>query len=127
MYGIVIIALVVIGLIASATYVLTFTPNAIKAYRHGTTRLKGWEIVDFAALPTACFLILMLSFINIVDLGVTPPSSPGTAIQRVATSALITGIVLLRLFRWHQTYRNTPEDERHDPSALFERHRKEAS
>ena len=127
MYAALIISLVGIGLIGSTIYVSTWGRGAIKAYRHGTTRLKGWEIIDFAALPFACFLILLLSMVNIIDLGVTSPSTPGTAVQRVLTTALITGIVLLRLYRWYRTYRNTPVEERGDSAALFERHRKDAS
>jgi ABC-type Fe3+-siderophore transport system permease subunit len=112
MYETAITSLVWIGFIASAVYVPTWTPGAIKAYCHGTTRLKGWQIIDFAALPAACFIILALNVVNILETGVQPATTPGLAIQRVTTIAFITAIVILRLIRWTLTYRESDEEER---------------
>ena len=127
MYAATIYILVSIGLLASTIYVFTWGRGALKAYRHGTTRLKGWEIVDFAALPVAAFLTLLLATVNIILMGIPPAGSVGIEISRCANTALIDAIVLLRLFRWYQTYRDTPEEERSDSAAVFERHRKGAS
>ena len=112
MYEIVITTLVVVGFVASSVYVLTWTPGAIKAYRHRTTSLRVWQILDFAALPAACFLILALNVLNILETGVTMASTPGLAVQRVFTIAVITTIVVLRLVRWGLTYRDADADQR---------------
>lgn len=126
-YDAIIDSLVLLGLLASTAYVFTWGRGAVKAYRHHTTKLKGWEIVDFAALPVVAFLTLLLAAVNIFTVGIQPAPTHAVAVSRALNIALIDGIVLLRLFRWYQTYRNTPEEERHDSAAVFERHRKGAS
>lgn len=110
MYEIVITTLVSIGLLASAIYVLTWTPAAIRARRHRATTLTALEVVDFAALPGACFIVLVLSTINILASGIPVPGSTLLMVQRVFTAGLITAIVVLRLVRWGLTYKNTPPD-----------------
>src|SRR5690242_2887734 len=114
MYEITITALVVIGLIASGVYVTTWLPGAVRARRRNHTTLSSLEIVDFAALPGACFLILLLNAFNIWEAGIPTPGTPGLAAQRIAALVLIVAIVLLRLGRWTYTYFSTPKGERRD-------------
>lgn len=118
MYAITIWSLVLFGFLMSSVYVLTWTPAAIKAKLRGHTRLKGWEIIDFAALPAACFLILGLSIFNLIAIGVQTPSTPGTAIQRVATTLFIDVIVTIRTIRWGLEYSAADSQDRASGAAL---------
>lgn len=118
MYAITIWTLVLYGFIVSAIYVLTWTTGAIKAKLRGHTSLSKWEILDFAALPAACFLILGLSVYNLIDLGVLPATTPGTAVSRIATTLLIDIIVTMRTIRWGLEYRRADSQGRASGAAL---------
>lgn len=95
-----VITLTVLGAVASAFYVLTWTPAAIKARLDGMARLTWMELIDFAALPVGVFLLYVLAVWNIARLGITVPHDVGVATWRIVATVLFDLIVGIRLVRW---------------------------
>lgn len=101
-----VLALMIIGLLASAVFVVTWTPFAIRALRRGHVHKAA--TLDFAGWPIAAFLILSIATIEYFW-----PLGDGWLRQMVVLSktGFIALIAVVRAGRWILKLRRVPPDK----------------
>ena len=108
MLNFIIIALTGLGLIASAGFVFTWFPIAIKAKFRGTWRGAWLDTLDYISLPCAIAILYCLSFYNLVMIGPAPSRGVFSDIARLLTLVIFDAIVWLRTLRFRREYLRDP-------------------
>ena len=116
-FDLIIIALYIIGVVASGAFVVSWTPLAVKALAQGRQGVSLLRILDFAGLQFAVLLSFLLILRTAHLYGIQAPADGLSAVGRLALPLMIDILVCLRLARWmrqlwiHRESRpNTPPD-----------------
>lgn len=104
-YEVVISTEVVIGFVASFYIIASWLPLALKAYRRKDHTVSLFSIIDIAGMSLVGVIVFALRiYVSATD-GVPVPSVFIMRIIGIGTWTLITSLMCIRAYAWHQTKR----------------------
>lgn len=108
MYEVTITIIVSVGLLAALTFLVTWTPAAIRAQRRGLMKGITWfDMVDMVGFPVAIVASCFLALYNVITIGFAPGTPWTFTASRIVSYGILSSLAILRLTRWAVVWKRT--------------------
>ncbi len=108
MYEVTIIIIVSVGLLAALTFLVTWSPAAIRAQRRGLMKGITWfDLVDMVGFPVAITASCFLALYNVITIGFAPNTPWTFTASRIVSYGILSALAVLRLSRWAVVWKRT--------------------
>jgi hypothetical protein len=108
MYEVTIIIIVSVGLLAALTFLVTWTPAAIRAQRRGLMHGITWlDLLDMVGFPLAIVASCGFALYNVYAIGFAPGTPWTFTASRIISYGILSALAILRLTRWAVVWRRT--------------------
>lgn len=100
MFSIIVVSALVIVIIASLVFFFGWGLPAIRAYRHGSLRVRKLVLLDFVGFNVVAFFLGALAMYGVITVGIQQPTSLVGMIVRAGQTCLIAALCTLRCVVW---------------------------
>lgn len=100
MFSIIVVSALATVIVSSLIFFFGWGLPAIRAYRHGSLRVRKLVLLDFVGFNVAAFLLGALAMYGVITVGIQPPSTAVGTIVRAGQTVLIAALCTLRCIVW---------------------------
>lgn len=100
MFSFIVVSALVIVIIASLVFFFGWGLPAIRAYRHGSLRVRKLVLLDFVGFNVVAFFLGVLAMFGVIKYGITEPATLVGALVRGGQTVLIAALCTLRCAVW---------------------------